>query len=113
MLNKQTITYSIGLLLSNFLSKKTCEALGKLWDKSGDSMLRVLEKKPASYAELMEIAKKFFKKKKLYLILDDTLISKIFSTLIAGTSDNFDSSTSQCYRSLCSITAMLTDGKYA
>jgi len=55
--------------------------------------------------------RKSCKNKKVYLIIDDTIISKEYSNFIEGTSDNFDPSNSRTYRSLCSVVLILTDGK--
>lgn len=42
--------------------------------------------------------------------MGDTLIEKMYSTSIEGTSDNRDHSNGQVYCSLCSIAPILTDG---
>jgi hypothetical protein len=109
---ERVLTYPISLLLSTDM-KKTCESLGKTIEKSGDSMLRLLHQPIVSMDGLVEIAKKMFVKKNIFLIIDDTLIEKCFSKVIEGTSDNYDSSNKTIYRSLCSIVAMLTDGTIA
>lgn len=109
---KTNLRYSISLLLST-ANKKTCPALSAVFDTSDDSMLRMLEHEAISLDDLFASAKKFFGEKPLYLILDDSLLKKMFSKFIQGTSDNFDSADRKCYRSLCSVTAMLSDGVYA
>lgn len=45
------------------------------------------------------------------MIIDDTLILKLYSKIISGTSDNYDSSDGKTYRSLCSVVAMISDGE--
>ena len=56
---EQKITYPISLLLSTD-SKKTAESLSKICDTSGDTMLRILEKKSIKSSELIGVAKAFF-----------------------------------------------------
>jgi len=105
--------YSISLLMSNVGNKKTCAALARVYGNSGDSMLRMLENKAATKDDLIYSVRKFFGKKRLIVIIDDTLIQKMYSLYIEGTCDNFDTSQSRTVRSICSVTAMLTDGKWA
>lgn len=103
------LTYPIALLLSNG-NRKTFEELGRHVNWSGDTIARIVDNHAATTEELLQIARKIFGKKRLKLIIDDTLILKLYSKLIPGTSDNYDSSDRKCYRSLCSVVAMLTDG---
>lgn len=109
---ERKITYPISLLLS-INGRKSCESLGKQIRKSGDTMLRLLNEPLVSTEELIKIAQTIFKGGRIFLIVDDTLIAKIFSTLIEGVGDNFDSADKTTYKSLCSVVAMLTDGKIA
>lgn len=104
--------YSISLILST-ANKKTCPSLAEVLETSADSVLRMLEYQVTTAQEFIELAKKFFGNKPLFLIIDDTLIQKIYSKIIEGTSDNYDSADRKQYRSLCSITAMLSDGVHA
>ena len=73
-------------------------------------MLTLLEHNAVTADQLMHISTTIFKNKDLYLVLDDTLIEKMYSKAIEGTSDNRDHSKGQVYRSLCSVVAMVTDG---
>jgi hypothetical protein len=43
--------------------------------------------------------------------LDDTIIEKTYSKWIEEDCNNYDTSNSQIIRSLCSVVAMLSDGK--
>jgi hypothetical protein len=104
--------YSISLVLST-AKRKTCPSLGEVWDTSADSMLRILEHQATTSQELLDLAKRFFGEKPLFLIIDDSLIKKTYSKFIEGTSDNYDSADRKQYRSLCSIVAMLSDGTFA
>lgn len=109
---ERKITYPIALLLS-IPGRKTFEALARELQTSGDSISRLLENYAATMADLIRIVKDLFKHKRLYLIVDDTLIRKMYSKIIPGTSDNYDSSDGKTYRSLCSVVAVITDGKIA
>ncbi len=109
---ERKLTYSIALLLSNE-NRKTFEELGRQVNWSGDTISRIVEHNAATAEELLQIARNLFGKKRLKLIIDDTLILKLYSKIIPGTSDNYDSSNGKCYRSLCSVVAMLTDGHIA
>lgn len=106
---EQKLAYPISLLLST-APRKTFEALAKEVETSGDTIARILDRTAATMQDLVAIAKKIFKRKRLYLIIDDSLILKLYSKLIPGTSDNYDSSDCKTYRSLCSVVAMVTDG---
>ena len=107
---EQNLKYSISLLLSTTV-RKSCESLGKVVQVSGDAMLRILHDKILNINDLAGIAKKFFGNNAVYLIIDDSLIDKLYSTCIEGTSDNFSSADNRVYRSLCTVVAGLTDGK--
>lgn len=109
---KLHIPYSIALLLST-APRKTCESLAREMGISGDTVNKYLEQQSPDLFERIAAATKILKRKKLYLLLDDTLITKTYSRCIEGTSDNYSSSDRTIQRSLCSIVAMLTDGKIA
>ena len=106
---EQKLIYPLALLVST-AKRKTCESIALATGKSGDALLRLLNEGFATIEDLVSIAKKLFIGKVLYLIIDDTIISKIHSKMIQGTSDNYDSSSGNTYRSLCSVTAMISDG---
>lgn len=108
---EQNLAYSNSLILSN--SRKTCEALGRVSNKSGPQMLKIINTHDVDIEKLILIAQETFGNKKIYLVIDDTLINKKYSKIIEGTCDNYDSSDGSTLRSLCSIVVLLTDGKYA
>jgi SRSO17 transposase len=109
---EQKLTYPISLLLS-IPYRKTFESLGRNIGISGDTIARLVEHKAATTQDLIKIVKTTWKKRRLYLIIDDTLILKIYSKFIRGTSDNYDSSDGKTYRSLCAVVAVITDGETA
>jgi hypothetical protein len=108
---EQKLKYPIALILSTAEIKKTFEALARTLQTSGDSIERMLDNAPTTVDDLISIAKKIFRRKRLYLIIDDTLILKLYSKIIPGTSDNHDPSDHKIYRSLCSVVALITDGE--
>ena len=109
---ERKLTYPIALLLSS-APRKTFESLGRDIDISGDTISRIVEHNSATAEDLIKIVKAIFKNKRLYLVIDDTLILKMYSKFISGTSDNYDSADRKTYRSLCSVVAMITDGNIA
>lgn len=110
--NDRKLTYPLALLLS-IPSRKTFEGLARSLGKSGSSVSRMLADCPATTDDLIKIVKKLLKRKRLYLIIDDTLILKLYSKIIPGTCDNYDSSDGKTYRSLCAVVAVITDGNIA
>jgi hypothetical protein len=106
------LRYSLALLLST-AKRKTFEALGRNMEVSGDTMGRIVTRSVVTIEGLIDLAKTVFGNKQLYLLADDTQILKIFSRYIEGTCDHYDSSDRKRKRSICSITAMLTDGETA
>jgi len=106
----RNVAYPLSLLLS--IPRKTCEALSDHIGTSGDSVIKMLNKSCRSAKELISTIKKITQKK-LYLIIDDTIISKIYSKYIEGACDNYSTTTGKTERSLCSVVAMLTDGEIA
>ncbi len=109
---ERKLTYPIALLLS-ISNRKTFEALAREVGKSGDTIARIVEHNAATSQDLIRVIKKTLKRKRLYLIIDDTIILKIYSKIISGTCDNYDSSDRKTYRSLCSVVAVITDGDIA
>lgn len=109
---ERKLSYPISLLLSTD-TKKTAESLAKVHNKSRDTMLRRLEYDCVTLYELVKIAIIFFASDHLYLIIDDTTISKRHSKCIEGSCDNYDSSTGRTQRSICSVTVMLSNGRVA
>ena len=112
MNSKHKSVYSISLLLS-IEKKLTCQAIAKKANKSGETFRNMLKNPPISVQNICEIAKNLFLDEILYLIIDDTLASKEFSQFISGSYDHYDSSNGRCVRSICTVVAMITDGKNA
>ena len=96
---EQKLIYSASILLST--DKKTAESLANISGVSGDTMLRMLQDSSVKPEELILMAIQFFGTNYLKVILDDTVLEKMYSQLIEGSSDNYDASTGHVYRSLC------------
>jgi hypothetical protein len=109
---EQKLTYPISLLLSTD-NRKTCESISKIAKKSGDLFCRLLKNQTITKEDLIALIQKIFGNRKLTLILDDTIIAKLYSKIIEGACDNYDSGDRRSYRSLCSIVAVVTDGQHA
>jgi SRSO17 transposase len=107
---ERQLIYPVALLLSTS-TRKSCEAMAIVAKVSGDKLCRILKEKTITMHDLINLARKVLVGQKWYLIIDDTIIEKIYSKVIEGACDNYDSSDGSTYRSLCSITAVLTDGK--
>ena len=110
-ITERRLTYPIALLLS-IPGRKTFAALARSLEVSGTEISRLLENHATTMQDLIAIAKNFFKRKRLFLIIDDTLILKLYSKIIPGACDNYDSSDGNTYRSLCSVVAVITDGTF-
>nr|MBA3752329.1 transposase [Candidatus Dependentiae bacterium] len=93
--------------------KKTAEALAKTLNKSGDTVLRILKDEGIDTNELICKAQQYFGDNKVNIIIDDTIINKMYSKNIEGTGDIFDPVSKRTFRSLCSIVAMISDGRIA
>jgi DDE superfamily endonuclease len=108
---KRILLYPISLLLSTH--KKTAEGLAQLLGISGDTALRILKDECTTWEELVDRTKHYFGTDRVSVIIDDSLIKKMHSKFIAGSSDNYDPVTKQTYRSICTVVALLTNGKEA
>ena len=86
----RNVAYPLSLILS--MPKKTCESLAEHIGTSGDSVIRMLNSTNESQEQLISLLKKATQKK-LYLIIDDTTIEKIYSKWIEGTCDNYSTIT--------------------
>jgi hypothetical protein len=75
--------------------------------------LSIIKKKSVTPHDLVNIAKNILFGRGYYLILDDTIIEKTYAKWIEGACDNYDTSNVQIVRSLCSVVAMISDGKRA
>lgn len=92
---------------------RSFEAMGPIIKKSGSTVSRLLRPAEEIFQNLEQIAVKFFeKKKKLCLVIDDTLIKKIHSQLMQGSGFFYDTKIGRKIRAYKLLCAAITDGKY-
>jgi hypothetical protein len=107
------ITYPLLILLST-LGKKSFENMGRLVQRSGDTIYRLLYPAEISFHQSRSIAKSIFTKKKtLYVGIDDTLVKKIYSTIMQGAGMHFDTKIGRCIMAFRLIIGVVTDGRFA
>lgn len=110
MFANTSINYSVLTILSN--GKRSFENLGRLIKKSGDTVRSMLQPRSKSCALTQGIAQKMFLNAKLlYLTVDDTLLKKIYSFLMEGSGDFFDTKLYRKIRAYRLIMAIMSDGK--
>ena len=112
MLKKNiNLSYPVSLILST--GKKNFESIGRYLRKSGDTIARWIQPAEKSTANMYTLAKQFFAhKNKLYIIIDDTLIKKVFSQSMQGTCFFYDTKLSKKVLAYKLLTMAITDGKY-
>lgn len=113
MLNKSTIlTYPFLVLLS--IGKKSFQNMGRFTQTSGRTIASLLQTAETSFSIAHQICQSIFLgKKKLFVIIDETLIKKIYATNMRGTGMFYDTKIGRCVNAFRLVTAMLSDGKYA
>ncbi len=106
---ERNLAYIISLIRST--GKKNCTNLARTTSKiNAKKLLQFLKESPLSIIDFAKIINIHFASKLKYLIIDDTIIPKKHSKDIVGSSDNYDHSEKGTYRSICSMTALITDG---
>ena len=113
MLNKSTIlTYPFLVILS--IGKKSFENLGRFIQASGRTVANLLQTAEKSFGITHQICQSIFSgKKQLFVIIDETLIKKIYATNMRGTGMFYDTKIGRCINAFRLVTAMLSDGKYS
>ena len=105
-----SIIYSALLILST--TKRSFSALGRLIQKSRDTVRRFLQPKEVVLELAHTIAKNIFKNSnQLFLAIDDTLLSKMFSQNMVGTGYFFDSKIGKRIIAYRLILGVITNGK--
>jgi Transposase DDE domain len=101
------------MLVLKSTGKKCFSTLGRMVDRSGDTISRILQPAEAIKQTLQQLAVAFFKNnKQLVLIIDDTLIKKIYSQYIEGSGRFYDTKISRKIMSLKMLCMAVTDGRY-
>ena len=96
------------------IGKKSFENLGSVINKSGDTVARLLQSAEVSFNHAKNISQSMFRKKrKLYCIIDDTLIKKIFSRYMQGAGMFFDTKARTQIMAYRLVIGMISDGKFA
>jgi Transposase DDE domain len=110
MLKSSTpLIYPLLLILS--IGKKSFTNLGSTINKYGDKVKQLLKPANESFDCMHKMAKKLFsKKKKLTLVIDDTLIRKIYSRLMIGAGFFYDTRIGKKIMAYRLMVAMITDG---
>jgi len=113
MLNVSTILkYPILTILS--IGKKSFENLGRFINKSGDTVSRLLQPAEVSLNMAQSIAQEMFQnKKKLFCIIDDTLIKKIYSQFMQGSGMFFDTKMGRRIKAFRLVLGVISDGKFS
>lgn len=95
------------------IGKKSFTQLSNVINKSRDTVRRMLQSDKKNITLMMFIAHQFFHKRKiLYLSIDDTLLRKIYSTLMEGSCEFYDTKMSRKITAYKLLIAGLTDGEY-
>lgn len=106
-----SIDYALLLIMST--GKKSFTELGKIIEKSSDTVRRLLNPSEKNFELLEAIAKDRFKnKKEIILNLDYTLLRKIYSNAMEGVCRFFDTKMGKMINAYNVLIAGLTDGKY-
>lgn len=106
------LTYPILMLMS--IGKKSFENLGSVISKSGDTVARLLQPAEVSLSHAQSISQSIFReKRRLYCIIDDTLIKKIFSRYMQGAGMFFDTKAHTQIMAYRLVVGMISDGKFA
>jgi len=88
--------------------------MGHVIQRGGDTVKRALQPVEVSEAQLESIAKSMFIcKKVLYLVIDDTLLKKIYSRLMQGSGWFYDTKTGRSIMAFRLCIGLISDGKHA
>ncbi len=107
------VYYTIGLILS--VEKKTCVQMGKMLGLAHDVMYRYLAKAgpflPFFPNVMTRVVNHYSKQKEGHLIVDDTVLSKIFSKSIQGVDFIYNTITGRTERGFCLVVLAWTNGE--
>ena len=106
------LKYPVLAILS--IGKKSFENMGRFMRKSGDTIARLLQPAKTSFSHAQGISQEIFNnKKKLFVIIDDTLIKKIFSRYMQGSGSFFDTKIGRRIKAYKLVLGMISDGTFA
>jgi len=99
------------LLIIKSIGSYSFEALGRLINKSADTITRLLMPSEENFSALQKLALTLFQSNdKLYLLLDDTLVKKIFSRYMEGAGRFYDMKAGRRVMGYKLLVAALTNG---
>lgn len=109
---KENTSLDYPLLTILSIGKRSFESMGNLIKKSGDTIKRLLRPSDENFARIYKIAKQVFHgKTELILIIDDTLIKKIFSRLMQGSGWFYDTKICRRILGYKLLAVSITDGR--
>lgn len=107
------ITYPLLTILST-LGKKSFENMGRLIGKSGDTVSRLLQPAETSFNFTQNLCQSIFKNKHiLFIVIDDTLVKKIYSQFMQGSGRFFDTKIGREITAYRLVIGLISDGKLA
>ena len=99
------------LLVIKSIGKCSFEALGRIARKSADTIVRLLVPAEENFKALHHLAHTLFQSdEKLYLILDDTIVKKVFSRYMEGAGRFFDTRIGRRIMGYKLLVAAVTNG---
>ena len=105
--------YAAGLIITQ--TKKTCPEIAKSLSQNHDSVYKTLKSQdlllPIFPKLLIDMVRHFSSFRKGWLVIDDTLIAKLFAKFIEGLDLHYNSAIGRCEKGLCAVTIAWTDGK--
>ncbi len=105
------LNYPLIVMLS--IGKKSFEKLGRHVGQDGYAFSKCLQPKETNYQLLQNMTVSMFAKAiKLVLVLDETIIKKMFSTYMQGSGCHFDSKIGHRIIAYKLIVAVITDAHY-
>jgi hypothetical protein len=107
------ITYPLLTILST-LGKKSFDNMGRLISRSGDTVARLLQPAATSFEFNQSLCQAIFRKRKtLFIVIDDTLIKKIYSQFMQGSGRFFDTKIGREITAYRLVIGLISDGKIA
>jgi Transposase DDE domain len=112
LIQSTLLMYPFLILLST--GKKSFENMGRIIKTTGRNIAKLLQLAEISFDILHQLSQSNFSNVNiLYLIIDDTLIKKIFATSMRGCGMFYDTKLGRCINAFRLVTALISDGKHA
>jgi hypothetical protein len=105
------LEYALLLLLST--GRRSFSALGRTINKRGEVVAKLLLPASTYITQMQKLAIKFFEKnKKLFVMIDETLLDKMYSEYMEGTGYFYDTKLKISYKAYKLILATVSNGSY-